>query len=66
VLKKIFILKREEVAGSWRMLHHEKPHNLYNSPNVIRVIISRKMRWMGHVAPMGETRNTYRILVEKP
>jgi hypothetical protein len=41
-------------------------HNLYSSPNIIRMIKSRRMRWAGHVARMGETRNAYRILVEKP
>jgi hypothetical protein len=47
-------------------LHNEELHNLYSSPNIIRIIKSRRMRWAGHVARMEETRNTYRILVGKP
>jgi hypothetical protein len=57
--------KREEVAGGWRILHNEELHNLYASPNIIRVIESRKMRWAGHVAPMGDMRNAYNTLVGK-
>jgi hypothetical protein len=49
-----------------KQLHNEKLHNLYSSPNIIRMIKSRRMRWAGHVARMGETRNAYRILVGKP
>jgi hypothetical protein len=45
--------KREELAGGWRRLHNEELHNLYASPNVIKVITSRRMRWAGHVALMG-------------
>jgi hypothetical protein len=55
VLRKIFGPKREE-AGSWRKLHNDELHNLYSSPNIVRVIKSRRMRWMGHVARMGEGR----------
>jgi hypothetical protein len=51
------------VAGSWRKLHNEELHNLYSSPNIIRMSKSRRMRWAGHVARMGETRNAYRIWV---
>jgi hypothetical protein len=54
------------VTGDWRKLHNEKLHNLYSSPNITRMIKSRKMRWVGHVAHMGEKRNAYRILVETP
>jgi hypothetical protein len=54
------------VTGDWRKLHNEELHNLYSSPNIIRMIKSRRMRWAGHVARMREKRNTYRILVEKP
>jgi hypothetical protein len=49
-----------------RKLHNEELHNLYSSPNIIRMIKGRRMRWAGHVARMGETRNAYRILVGKP
>jgi hypothetical protein len=63
---RIFGPKREEVAGGWRRLHNEELHNLYASPNIIRVIESRRMRWAGHVVGMGEIRNPYKILVEKP
>jgi hypothetical protein len=54
------------VTGYWRKLHNEELHNLYSSPNIIRMIKSRRMRWAEHVARMGETRNAYRILVGKP
>jgi hypothetical protein len=66
VPRKMFVPKRHEVAGDWRKLHNEELHNLYSSPNIIRTIKSRRMRWAGHVARMGETRNSYRILVGKP
>jgi hypothetical protein len=64
VLRKIFRHKREEVAEGWRRLHNEWFHNLYVLPN-IRVIRSRMVRWVGHVAHMGEMRNLYRTLVRK-
>jgi len=54
VLRRIFGLKRDEVTGEWRKLHNEELNNLYCSPNIIRVIKSRRMRWVGHVARMGE------------
>jgi hypothetical protein len=54
------------VTGDWRKLHNEELHNLYSSSNIIRMIKSKRMRWAGHVARIGETRNTYRILVGKP
>jgi hypothetical protein len=53
-------------VGDWRKLHNEEFLNLYSSPNIIRKIKSRRMRWAGHVARMGETRNVYRVLVGKP
>jgi hypothetical protein len=52
--------------GEWRKLHIEKLRDLYSSPSIIRIIKSRRMRWVGHVARMGEKRNAYRLLVGKP
>ncbi|PNF22492.1 hypothetical protein B7P43_G14846, partial [Cryptotermes secundus] len=66
VLRRIFGLKRDEVTGGWRKLHNEELHNLYSSPSIIRMIESRRMRWVGHVARMGETSNVCKILVVKP
>jgi hypothetical protein len=66
VLRRIFGPRRDEVTGDWRKLHNEKLHNLYSSPNIIRMIKSRRMGWAGHVARMRETRNAYRILVGNP
>jgi hypothetical protein len=54
------------VTGGWRKLHNEELHNLYSSPSIIRIIKSRRMRWVGRVARMGEKRNVYRLLVGKP
>jgi hypothetical protein len=54
------------VTGEWRKLHNEELHNLYSPPNIIRTNKSRRKRWAGHVASMGEKRNSYRILVGKP
>jgi hypothetical protein len=54
------------VTGDWRKLHNEELHDLYSSPNIIRIIKSRKVRRAGHAARMGEKRNAYRILVGKP
>jgi hypothetical protein len=65
VLRKIFGPKREE-DGSWRKLHNDELHELYSSPNIVRVIKSRRMRWTGHVARMGEGRGVYRVLVWRP
>jgi hypothetical protein len=53
------------VTGGWRKLHNEELHNLYSSPSIIRIIKSRRMRWVGHVARMGEKKNAYWILVGK-
>jgi hypothetical protein len=58
--------KRDEVAGEWRKLHNEELHILYSSPNIIRQIKSRRMRWAGHVARMREERNVYRVCMGKP
>jgi hypothetical protein len=66
VLRGIFGSKRDEVTGEWRKLHNRELHNLYSSPDIIRQIKSRRMRWAGHVARMGEGRNEYRVLVGKP
>jgi hypothetical protein len=63
VLRRIFGPKRDEATGEWRRLHNEELNNLYSSPNIIRVIKSRRMRLTGHVAPMGEKISAYRILV---
>jgi hypothetical protein len=66
VLGRIFGPKRDEVTGEWRKLHNGELHNLYSSPDIIRQIKSRRMRWAGHVACMGEGRNLCRVLVGKP
>jgi hypothetical protein len=66
VLRGIFGPKRDEVIGGWRELHNEELHNLYCSPNIIRIIKSGRVRWAGYVARMGEKRTAYRILVGKP
>jgi hypothetical protein len=65
VLRRIIGPKREE-DGSWRKLHNDELHSLYSSPNIIRVIKSRSMRWAGRVARMGEGRGVYRVLVARP
>jgi hypothetical protein len=54
------------MTGDWRKLHNEELHNLYSSPNIIRMIKSRRMRWAGHVARMEQKGNVYRIFVGKP
>ena len=56
VLRRIFGPRRDEVTGEWRRLHNKEINNLYSSPNVVQVIKSRRMRWAGHVAHMGEER----------
>jgi hypothetical protein len=66
VLRRIFGPKRDEVAGARRKLHNKELHNFYSSPNIIRVMKSRRMRWTGHAAHMGERRNAYKIFVGKP
>jgi hypothetical protein len=65
VLRRIFGLKKEEVVGGWRRLHNEELKNFHASSNIIRVIISRRMRWTGHVARIGEMRRAHYILVGK-
>jgi hypothetical protein len=66
VLRRIFGPKRDEVTEEWRRLHNEEFNDLYSSPNIIRVIKSRRMRWAGHIARMGEGRGAHRILVRRP
>ena len=66
VLRVIFVPMRVEVTGEWRKLHKEELNDLYFSPNIVRVITSRRMRWAEHVARRGERRGVYRNLMGKP
>jgi len=66
LLRRIFGPRRDEVTEEWRRLHNEELNDLYSSPNIVRVIKSRRMRWAGHVASMGDDRGMYRVLVRKP
>jgi hypothetical protein len=66
VLRRIFGPKRDKVTGGWRKLNNEELHGLYSSPSIVRVIKTRRMRWAGHVARMGEVRGAYNILVGRP
>ena len=66
VLRRIFGPKMDEVTVEWRKLHNEELNDLYSSPIVVGVIKSRRMRWAGHVARIGERRGVYRVLVGKP
>jgi hypothetical protein len=66
VLRRIFGPLRDEVTGEWRRLHNDELIDLYSSPNILRVIKPRRMRWAGHVARMGERRVAYRVLVGTP
>ena len=61
VLRRIFGPKREGVTGEWRKLHNEELNDLYSSPNIVRVIKSRRMRWAGHVARMEEGRGVHKV-----
>ena len=65
VLRRIFGPRRDEVTGEWRRLHNEELNDLYSSPNIVRVMKSRRMRWAENVARIGEERGVYRVLVEK-
>jgi hypothetical protein len=64
-LEILFGPKRDKGTGEWRRLYNEELYALYSSPNIIRVIKSRRLRWAGHVARMGERRSAYRALVRK-
>ena len=66
VLRKVFGPKRDEVTGEWRRLHNEELNDLYSLPNIVGVVKSRRMRWAGHVARMGEDRGVHRVLVGEP
>jgi hypothetical protein len=66
VLRRIFGPKRGEATGEWRKPHNEEFHDLYRSANIVRVMKSRRMRWAGHIARMGERRGVYRLSVRKP
>jgi len=66
VLRRIFGPRRDKVMGEWRRFHDEELNDLHSSPNIVRVIKSRRMRWAGHVACMGEERGVYSVLVGKP
>ena len=65
VLRTIFGPKKEEVTGDWRRLHNDELYDLYSSSNIMWVIKSRRMRWAGHVARIGDRRGAYRVLVGK-
>ena len=66
MLGRVFGPKRDEVTGEWRKLHNEELSDLHSLPSIVRVVKSRRMRWAGHVAHMGEGRGVHRVLVGKP
>jgi len=66
MLRGIFGAKRDEVTVEWRKVHNEELSELYCSPDILRVMTSRRMRWEGHVAWMGQRRGVYRVLVGNP
>ena len=66
VLRRVFGPKRDEVTGEWIKLHKEELRDLYSLHNIVRVVKSRRMRWAGHVARIGEGRGVHRVLVGKP
>ena len=63
VLRRVFGPRMDEVTGEWRKLHNEELSDLYSLRNVVRVLKSRRMRWVGHVAHMGEWRGVYRVFI---
>ena len=65
MLRRVFGPKRDEVTGEWRKLHNEELSDLYSLPNIVWVVKSRRMRWAGHVACMGEERGVHRVLIGK-
>jgi hypothetical protein len=66
IFRRIFGPKKDEVRREWRKIHNEEVNDLYCSPNIVRVIKSRRMKWAGHVAGMAVRRGVYRVLVGKP
>ena len=66
MLRTVYGPKRDEVTGEWRKLHNEELSDLYSLPNIVWVVKSRRMRWAGHVARMGQGRGGYRVLMGKP
>jgi hypothetical protein len=66
VLRMTFVPKRDKVRGEWRRLHNKELYALYSSPNIIQVIKSRRLRWVGYVTCMGKSSGAYRVLVGKP
>ena len=65
-MKRIFGPRRDEVTVEWRKLHNEELNDLYYSPNIVRVITSRTVRWAEHLAPKVVSRDVHRVLVDKP
>ena len=63
VLRRVFGHKRDEVTGEWRKLHNEELRDLYTLPNIVQVVKSRRMRWAGHVARIGDRGGAFRVLV---
>jgi hypothetical protein len=63
VLRRIFGPKKNDITGEWRRLHNDELYDLYSSPNIIWMIKSRRMRWVGHVVRMGDRRGVHRMLV---